>query len=60
MQNILKALELKKELDSLRPLNKDQEAELANLDRTGSVVDRIPNIGNDIAYTFNLGLEFRF
>jgi hypothetical protein len=43
-----------------RPLNKDQEAELDNLDRTGSVVDRIPNIGDDIAYTFNLGLEFKF
>jgi len=43
-----------------RPFNKDQEAELLNLDTTGTAIDRIPNIGNDIAYTFNLGLEFKF
>lgn len=43
-----------------RPLDKDQEAELDAFDVTGSNTDRIPGIGNNVAYTLNLGLEFRF
>ncbi len=43
-----------------RPLTADQDAELDRLDKTGFSADRIPNIGDDIAYTFNLGLEFKF
>lgn len=41
------------------PLNKDQDDLLKNLAPNFSA-DRLPNIGKDIAYTLNLGLEFRF
>ncbi len=43
-----------------KPLSADQQALLDRLDRTGFDADRIPNIGDNVAYTFNLGLEFRF
>jgi hypothetical protein len=43
-----------------KPLNAAQKALLDRLDRTGFDQDRVPNIGNDTAYTFNLGLEFKF
>lgn len=43
-----------------RPLNADQQELLDRLDRTGFDSTRIPNIGDDNAYTFNLGLEFKF
>ena len=43
-----------------QPLNEDQDKALDRLDRTGFSRDRIPNLGDDTAYTFNLGLEFRF
>lgn len=43
-----------------KPLSADQKALLDRLDRTGFDADRIPNIGDDPAYTFNLGLEFKF
>ncbi len=43
-----------------RPLNKEQAAELDSLDVTGAIDVRIPNIGNNVAYTFNLGVQFKF
>lgn len=43
-----------------KPLNKDQIAELDTLDTTGFTKDQVPNIGTDIAYTFNLGMEFKW
>ena len=43
-----------------KPLNAAQKALLDRLDVTGFSEDRIPNIGDDTAYTFNLGLEFKF
>ncbi len=43
-----------------KPLNSDQQALLDRLDRTGFSLDRIPNLGDDAAYTLNIGLEFRF
>lgn len=43
-----------------KPLNSDQEKALDRLDRTGFDRTQIPNIGHDIAYTFNIGLEFSF
>ncbi len=43
-----------------KPLSADQKALLDRLDRTGFDADRIPNIGDNVAYTFNLGLEFKF
>jgi len=43
-----------------RPLDKDQDKELDALDVTGATGDRIPNLGDNIAYIFNLGLEFKF
>ncbi len=42
------------------PITARQEAELDRLDRTGFVEDRIPDLGNDIAYTFNIGLTYEF
>ncbi len=42
------------------PLNAQQEALLNRLDRTGFDPSRIPNIGDNSAYTFNLGLEYKF
>ena len=43
-----------------KPLTPTQQRLLDRLDRTGFDEDRIPNIGDDTSYTFNLGLEFRF
>lgn len=43
-----------------KPLNAAQQALLDQLDRTGFSEDRIPNIGDDISYTINIGLEFKF
>lgn len=42
------------------PLNSDQNSALNRLDRTGFSADRIPNLGNDPAFTVNIGLEFKF
>jgi len=42
------------------PITARQEAELDRLDRTGFEEDRIPDLGNDIAYTFNIGLNYEF
>jgi len=41
------------------PLNSEQDKALDRLDPTG-VTDRIPNLGDDTAFTFNIGLEFKF
>lgn len=43
-----------------KPLSADQKRALDRLDRTGFDMDRVPNLGDDTAYTFNLGLEFKF
>jgi hypothetical protein len=43
-----------------KPLNATQKELLDRLDRTGFDQDRIPNLGDDTAYTFNLGLEYKF
>lgn len=42
------------------PLTKDQSEALDRLDTTGFNQERIPNLGTDTAYTFNIGLEYRF
>jgi hypothetical protein len=41
------------------PLTSDQDKALDRLDRVAGV-DRIPNLGSDTAFTYNLGLEFKF
>ncbi len=43
-----------------RPLNKAQQAFLDNLDKTGIVNDRVPLLGDDKSYFFNVGLEYIF
>lgn len=43
-----------------KPLNSTQQALLDSLDVTGFSDDRIPNIGDDISYVANIGLEFKF
>ncbi len=43
-----------------KPLDAAQKRQLDRLDRTGFDEDRIPNVGADTAYTFNLGVEYRF
>lgn len=43
-----------------KPLNKEQSEYLDRLESTGVDVNRIPNIGDNIAFTLNTGLEFRF
>ena len=43
-----------------KPLTVVQQRLLDRLDRTGFDQDRIPNLGDDSAYTFNIGLEFKF
>jgi hypothetical protein len=43
-----------------RPLDRDQELELDAFDVTGVTGERIPNISDNVAYTFNMGLEFKF
>ncbi len=42
------------------PLNRDQQKLLDLLDPTGVDIDPIPLLGNDTAYTLNIGLEYRF
>lgn len=42
------------------PLNKDQRKILDRLDVTGVDNDRLPLLGNDNAYTLNIGLEYRY
>ena len=41
-------------------LNAAQERALNRYNRTGTRPEHIPNIGSDIAGTFNIGLEFTF
>lgn len=43
-----------------KPFNKDQLALLNNLTGTSFNAEQIPNIGDDVAFTFNLGIEFSF
>jgi hypothetical protein len=43
-----------------KPLDAEQDKALNRLDRTGFTEDKIPNLGNDSAFTCNLGLEFKF
>ncbi len=43
-----------------KPLTAEQQALLDRPDPTGFSQDRIPNLGDDAAYTFNVGLEFKF
>lgn len=43
-----------------KPLNAAQNAALQDLDFTGDTEFPIPNIGTNIAYTTNIGLEFKF
>ncbi len=43
-----------------KPLDKGQKKLLARLDRQGLNPDLIPNIGDNTAYTINIGLEFTF
>lgn len=42
------------------PLTLEQQETLDEPDTTGFEQDRIPNLGNDIAYTFNIGLTYSF
>lgn len=42
------------------PLNAAQLAALSELDTTGFTNEQVPNIGTDVAYSFNLGIEFKF
>lgn len=43
-----------------KPLSSEQLKALDNLDKTGFDGDRIPNLGVDKAFTFNVGFEYRF
>jgi len=43
-----------------KPLNSAQKKSLERLDPTGFTADEIPNVGDDIAFTVNLGLEYKF
>lgn len=43
-----------------KPINKDQQAALAKLDVTGFIDDKIPNMGNDIGFTLNVGVDYTF
>jgi hypothetical protein len=42
------------------PLNKAQQAILDRADVTGADVDNLPLLGDDVAWTVNFGLEYRF
>jgi len=42
------------------PLTPDQNAALDQLDSSGFKPERVPNVGNNVAYTFNIGAEFKF
>jgi hypothetical protein len=43
-----------------KPIDEFQRRRLDRLDRTGFEQSGIPNIGDNIAYTFNAGVEFKF
>jgi len=43
-----------------RPLNADQERRLNRFNRTSITGATIPNIGDDYAFTFNMGMEVKF
>jgi hypothetical protein len=43
-----------------KPLNATQKELLDRLDVTGFSADRIPNLGDDVSYVGNIGLEFKF
>jgi hypothetical protein len=43
-----------------KPLNPEQEAALNELDRTDFEGAYIPNVGHDMAWTINAGIEFKF
>ncbi len=43
-----------------KPLNQTEKDLLDALDTTGFDLDRLPNLGSDTAYTFNIGLDFKF
>ncbi len=43
-----------------KPIDDIQLRRLDRLDRSGFNQSRIPNIGDNIAYTFNVGCEFKF
>lgn len=42
------------------PLTADQNRALNELNQSGFNRTRIPNIGDNVAYTFNIGMEFKF
>lgn len=42
------------------PLNREQQKALDEFDKTGALRERVPFLGNDVAYYLNLGLEFKF
>jgi hypothetical protein len=42
------------------PLDREQAEVLNRFNRTGFDESRIPNLGTDVAYTLNLGMEFKF
>jgi len=43
-----------------KPLDELQQAILARRNNAGDATDMVPNIGTDIAYTFNVGLDYKF
>lgn len=43
-----------------RPLNKAQKDFIDNLGKPGIINDRVPLLGNDTSYFFNLGLQYSF
>lgn len=43
-----------------KPLDRAQLAAISDLDVTGSSSAFVPNIGKDVSYTFNIGLEYKF
>ena len=43
-----------------KPMNSEQFNLLDRLDPTGFNKDRIPNLGNDTAFAFNVGFEYAF
>ena len=43
-----------------KPLNKDQAAALDRLDRTGFDDDKVPNMGDDVGFTVNMGIDYTF
>lgn len=43
-----------------KPLNRDQQRALNRLNSTGFSDDKIPNIGDDIGFTANIGIDYTF